>query len=328
MWDPMRDFEKETLSNGLDVHVSHVSGRPWQVFEFVVHAGSDMDPVGQEGIAHFLEHVVNRHAGIPHNELEALIERTGGHARYGSTGFEATRYKCFVPIHAAEEIVGRFGNMLLGEQLRHGVEIERAVIIREFDDTYSFAMDREMRMSRQRQLFPDTALSRMACPLGTREALTKISLGDLQENRDRYYVPANISIVTAGGMFAHEVVEMLQKTPFGIEKRGARNPHPAPDMVEVFPADNRLNISAADHLGSLPPVDSPGYMTYARIPGVFNGDALGVCQHMLYKVLKDELREKRQWTYDLDCVIRRFRNMRLAQVCIDTIDSAAVHDIE
>ena len=71
MYDPYAEFTKHVLPNELEVH-SIFWDRPWIGMEIVVHSGGREDPVVMPGLAHFVEHVVNRN--IPGMEYDKAKE--------------------------------------------------------------------------------------------------------------------------------------------------------------------------------------------------------------------------------------------------------------
>ena len=138
MWDPYSEFESATLPNGLQVHAAHWEKRPWQAVGFVIHSGAEQDPVGLEGLIHFVEHLVSKNTPTSLKDMEMFFNDCGGSANFGMTGYGDSKYRFFVPADRAviTRAFDMFGQMLLQGRLERFVERERQVIIGEFHRRY------------------------------------------------------------------------------------------------------------------------------------------------------------------------------------------------
>ncbi|MDP3954496.1 MAG: insulinase family protein [bacterium] len=98
MWDPYAEIKHAKLPNGLSVYLG-TWDRPWVKMKMVVHAGAKDDPEGKDGVAHFVEHLVNNNIdGCTKEQVKGYLDEIGGSANFGSTSYEATSYKCSVPL--------------------------------------------------------------------------------------------------------------------------------------------------------------------------------------------------------------------------------------
>jgi len=124
---------KAVLPNSLTVYAAYWPGRPMSM-EFLVHAGAQNDPIGLEGVAHFVEHLVSRNAIIPRNDMMEFFEENGGTADFGATGYPHTYFQLFLPTN--EYVIKRallmFGQMLFSCELNDFIENQRQVIVGEF----------------------------------------------------------------------------------------------------------------------------------------------------------------------------------------------------
>ena len=138
MWDPYAEFESAVLPNGLTVYASHWPDRPWETISFLVHTGASSDPVGLEGVAHFVEHMVSKNTVVPYDDIRSFFEVCGGYASLGTTGYPYTTYEFFVPTDATilSQALNIFGNMLFQAMLEQFLERERSVITGEFRQSY------------------------------------------------------------------------------------------------------------------------------------------------------------------------------------------------
>src|SRR5258708_2659484 len=115
MLDPYAEFEKATLTNGLDIYAAHWPGRPWEAVGFLIHSGAEQDPVGLEGVGHFTEHMVAANTETDLQKVKNFFEENGGQANFGSTGFYGITYSFWLPIDESIFAQGLafFGEMLL-----------------------------------------------------------------------------------------------------------------------------------------------------------------------------------------------------------------------
>ncbi|MBI5816885.1 MAG: insulinase family protein [Candidatus Yonathbacteria bacterium] len=167
MWDPYAEFETAVLPNGLTVHAAHWSGRPWEAMGFLVHTGAEHDPIGLEGLAHFVEHMVSKNASIPYKDIKTFFVGSGGSVDLGTTGYPYTHYRFFVP--ADKNILAGafsiFGHMLLSAKLERFIERERQVIVGEFHRRYPVKFKFDLDMRKRKMLHAGCWSERIVRPL-------------------------------------------------------------------------------------------------------------------------------------------------------------------
>jgi hypothetical protein len=101
MWDPYSQFESIVLANGLTVYNIHVPHLAWHTVTCIIHTGGALDPIGDEGLAHFAEHLRFETGNFPggtREELSTLAKNLGGHVMMGSTGPTSVKYTFKMPI--------------------------------------------------------------------------------------------------------------------------------------------------------------------------------------------------------------------------------------
>lgn len=299
MWDPYAEFKTAVLPNGLTVHVAQWPNRPWQTMGFVLHSGAEQDLPGLEGTAHFVEHLVANNAKLPFHEIQEFFDDLGGDVRLGTTGFPYTKWSFFAPIDA--EILGSalslFGDMLFGATLKEHIEREREIITKEFNRQYP----NELKLSTTRHIhehvYKNTFLEHRVSILGSLDAISRISQSNLQSYYNTHYTPANMSVVSVGGLTLEEVVFLLLKSPFAVEKPGSRTKQPTP-FGEVSPPTENLQVfKTSDHITMVTPVLCGTYLSIIKIPATVPESATLISRRVLAEILFDEIRKKRQWTY-------------------------------
>ena len=302
MWDPYAEFRTTTLPNGLTVRAAHWPGKPWQYVGFVIHSGARHDPVGKEGLHHFVEHLVFQNAALPLKDLERFFKNSGGNVNTGITGYQFTSYGFELPLKKAviSKALDIFGRTLFAAQLRKKVEHERQVIVGEFGREYQNGTNLRLERRQNASVFGDTFLSRFTRPLGSPESIARscISQRDLQECYDRSYTPANMTVVAVGGMSLEQFVELLSKSPFAVTKAGVRTSLPVPLATVKLSMEHEHTVSVSEF--TTEPLTTCSYRSTVCLPGILKGSAMRVARRMLRIELGREVREKRAWSYTVE----------------------------
>ncbi len=296
MYDPFKTFEKRVLPNGLTLYHSRHE-RPFFHAYVTIHAGGREDVPGKEGTAHFLEHVVSYASRDYPDYLEnrKFFTSTGGWANFGTTGHFSTQYSFFLPhdLDIVKKGADIFGTMLLGARIEHRVEEERGIILQEYSRQFP---DEKMlvlnRTSYRIGLGENHRLSHSTV-IGKPESIKAITASDLQAFYDRYYVPANMSVVTSGSMTVEEVVEIITASGFGASIAGVRNGIPEP-IIPPKPSKNYAEESVSK-LFSIKTQQATYDKTWV-LP-VCDPDTVSFLAKTLSQVISDEIREKRSLAY-------------------------------
>lgn len=328
MWDPYAEFQSAKLLNGLTVHAAHWQGRPWEAMGFLVHSGAEHDPIGLEGLSHFVEHLVSENTSCPKKEMVAFFEDCGGKVSLGTTGYPFADYRFFVPMDKTvfDRGFSMFGHMLLSAKLEKFIERERQVIIGEFHQHYPVKFTFDLDMREHKALYAGYWLERFVQPFGTPESIGRITESDLQLYYDMHYTPANMSIVGVGGMTLSELVEVLSESPFAMSKKGARTPLPSPATDIALPSETRYVFEVSKHI--IVPMEVGGYRSVAKIPGNVNALSLRILREMFDEVLNEEVRERRAWTYAINSLQWNYRHFHKFSIICGALALEALDEIE
>jgi predicted Zn-dependent peptidase len=330
MWDPYAEFQSEVLPNGLTIHAAHWPGRPWESMIFLIHSGAEQDPIGLEGLAHFVEHVATENAGIPRKDIGNFFKDCGGSINFGLTGYPCVSYGFFVP--ADEALLSRalsiFGQMLFSSKIEKSIEREREIIINEFRSFYSMQFKLNLVIREREALYSDCWLGRFAGPFGAIDSIERITRNDLQSYYDAQYTPANMSIVAVGGKTLPELVRLIPGTPLMAEKKGERTPFPAVTTHVGLPSEIRYVFRLSEHLRTEGLIEVGEYRSVARVPGSINSQIVRVASNMLYNVLTEEVRERRAWTYGINSSGHNFRRFHEVSINCGAFTLKAIDKIE
>ncbi|MBI4709103.1 MAG: insulinase family protein [Candidatus Portnoybacteria bacterium] len=295
---------------------------------FLVHTGAEQDPVGLEGLSHFIEHSVSENATVPKKDMDAFFEDCGGMVDFGTTDYSYTRYRFFVPID--KPILARafsmFGHMLLSAELKKFIERERQVIIGEFHRHYPVKPKLDLAMRERKALYSGFWLERFVRPLGNLKSVRRITQRELQAHYDTHYTPANMSIVGVGGMQLQELVELISESPFAKSKKGLRTLLPIPATDLALPSETRYVFEISKHINT--PLEVGAYRSVAKIPGNINDQVIHILREMFDKVLNEEVRERRAWAYAIDSSQHNFRHFYEFSINCGALALKALDDIE
>lgn len=208
---PQRVFE---LKSGLRVLVQEDHSSDQVVVTSTFAVGSKDDPVGKEGLAHFVEHLAFRSKPDGKVQVWDLLKRTGG-AFNAFTAADITEY--FTIAHKDE-----LPSLMQLEAWRLFRTIE-GVTEEEFA-TERDVVRNELRLRGQTTVGSamfDAALKQMfpaGHPLGrtlagTPESMLNTTLADAHAFVERHYTPNNCTVVIAGDVNPDDVAKMLGMWP-------------------------------------------------------------------------------------------------------------------
>lgn len=205
--DPV-GYEKTTLDNGLRILSSTMPHTRSVSIGFFIGVGSRFEDEEENGISHFLEHMLFKgtEKRPTAREIAVTIEGVGG-AINATTGRELTSYWVKVPQGHLALAIDLLVDMLQHSKLEEGeIERERRVIIEEINMMLDFPDD-WVHLLLDQLVWPGHPLGRDVT--GTKESVSKIDRERMSRYLACHYQPANTVISVAGEIEHQEVVEEL-----------------------------------------------------------------------------------------------------------------------
>lgn len=332
MWDPLSEFNHAVFPNGLELHSAYWPNRPWQKVFFVIHGGSDADPFGAEGTAHFLEHLISESSGFGRKEIEKKFDSFGGSVCLGRTGFNSTIYNFFGPTDRIFMLssFNLFGRMLFENALDYDMEKNRRVIMSEFNYHFEMEHNYHLALMEKQRLYPNYFRSRATSPLGLRETVEEMTIETIKSFYERTYVPKNISLVSVGGLKIYELMDLIFQSELAQEKAGKRYPtknslndfEKLENNFYLFNFSEYYKTAAEDFMGS------GSYRSVARIPGKTRRWTVAFLRDMIGQIIHQEVRENKSWTYSMSTRSYYFGDVQELVVECPSLSLNAIDEIE
>lgn len=254
------DLHRFQLSNGLRVWCVPRPGTQTVALMMQVPVGSRHETEANNGISHFLEHMV--FTGTERwNEAEVtdVVRRRGGECNAQTSREETVYY-----LHIASQDLA-FGLDWLEQLLfkptlvEEKFEKERRVIINEKGGEYDYLrrawlwledhnLGWSVSRAVRRRLLPDPSL--LLPIIGTDKSLKAITLDNLQNYHQTYYTPNNMTLLVIGDVDVDEALALAEQQFGAIPSRPLPLPRP-PMQVNTRPFHIHLHGPTPNQQGQL-----------------------------------------------------------------------------
>ena len=206
------DFEKYTLSNGLQVILHEDHALPITAVNLWYHVGSKNEEAGRTGFAHMFEHVMFE-GSKNHNKLFfEPLQKVGANLN-GSTGSDSTNYWATVPSNYLELVLwlesDRMG-FLLDALDQKRFDVQRDVVKNERRQSYENRPYGMAHLLLQPTLYP-TPHPYSWPVIGSQEDLDAAELDDIKDFFRTYYSPSNASLSIAGDIDRDATRGLIEK---------------------------------------------------------------------------------------------------------------------
>ncbi|KYG58958.1 M16 family metallopeptidase [Planococcus maritimus] len=217
-----------TCQNGLRIvseHIPHFRSVAVGVF---VNTGSRDERPEENGITHFIEHLLFK--GTEKRSAKDIareFDRIGGDLN-AYTSKEYTCYYAKVLDHHAPLAVEVLADMFFNSVM-DPVEIdkERLVVKEEISMTEDMADD-DVHEQLWRVMYPDNAIG--APILGTVETLDRFSRQQILDYMERHYTPSN-TVISVAGQIDHTLLGQIEALFGSFERKSPDNAHILPNFV-------------------------------------------------------------------------------------------------
>lgn len=301
------EIHRFTLKNGLKVWCQPRPDSKSVVTYIVFRVGSRCESRANNGISHFVEHMVfTGTQKWDEIEVNDIIEGRGGSLN-GWTNREETVYFAEVSDGDFDIAMEWLSQITFHPTFPAGkVEKEKKVILQEKGETYSYwdyfkiiffggKLDKEVRAA----LYPDSSLTLRI--IGEKDSLKNINREDLINYYHKYYLPTNAALIIVGNVTPEVCLEKSVKYFGHLSKK----PAPPFPQIQEWPESGPYDINIQELLLI---TQRCWLMVGARTVGLANPDywALKVLAKFLQNDLIDEIRYKKGLVYGLRAYNRTF----------------------
>lgn len=212
------DINHYTLDNGLQLVVIPDHRAPVVTQTAWYKVGSADDPVGQSGIAHFLEHLMFKGTEkFPAGTLDRLVSESGGDHNAFTT-YDSTAYLQTVPADVLPQIMeieaDRMRNLLLPEEV---IAAERSVVENERRQVVDFDPGSVLSEEIDATLFQNHPYR--VPIIGWAHEIAQLDQKDALGVYERFYAPNNAVVVIAGDVTPEDALKLAEET-YGKVPRG------------------------------------------------------------------------------------------------------------
>ncbi len=293
-------YYTDTLSNSLTVVTVEMPHIHTMEISMFVRAGLRYENLQNNGISHFLEHMMFRgNKKYPNSiALNMEFENIGRDLRASTLG-EYTQYGFSPHVSQLEKGLELFSEFFSSPTFPE-IEIERGIILEEYlEELNEEGVNVDINNQACQLLYPGTP---MAWPtIGTEETIKSIKTEMLREYFNRHYVPGNMVLAFAGPIEHIHVFE-LSKKYFSSLKNGVK-PFPKEHFIGSIDekqekpglrfqedSDSQIELQICFRSCSY---NDPDFLVLALISRVFDDGFTSRLQRVL--------REERGLVYSVEC---------------------------
>jgi len=290
----------DTLPNGLTVVTVEMPHLHTMEVSMFVRAGLRYENPQNNGISHFLEHMMFRgNEKYPNSiALNMEFENIGRDLRASTLG-EYTQYGFSPHVSQLDKGLELFSEFFSSPTFPE-IELERGIILEEyFEELNEEGVNVDINNQACKLLYPDTP---MAWPtIGTEKTIKTMETKMLKEYFDRHYVPGNMVLAFAGPVEHAQVIDLSQKHFSGL-KNGVEpfskehfigiisEKQETPGLLFQDDSDSQIELQVCFRSCSY---NDPDFLIMALISRIFDDGFTSRLQRVL--------REERGLVYSVEC---------------------------
>ncbi len=202
-------YKKTILKNGLRIITVPLTDSQSAIGMVLVETGSDYESKEQNGLSHFIEHMVFKETkNRTGDQIKFEIDSMGASCN-AFTSNEYTGYYAKASKEKISKVIDFVSDMYLNPTFpQKDIDIERGVIIEEIK-MYEDLPQEIVADMWQQLLYPDTPGGRSIG--GTKETVSSFSQKDFVAYHKKQYIPEKTVFVVAGGIDEKKVIAHIKK---------------------------------------------------------------------------------------------------------------------
>ncbi len=205
------NYQKHILKNGTRVILAPMKNTQTVTVQVMVEAGSKYENKSNNGISHFLEHMMFKGTKKrpDYKIITELLDGTGGVSN-AFTGKEETGYYIKVPAGKAELALDIVSDIYLNSLLRQkDIDVERGVILQE-KAMYQDLPQRQVWEVFEQLLYGDQPAGWEI--IGTKKVIEGVKRADFLDYWKKHYLPSSTVVVVAGNFDEDKILQLIEKT--------------------------------------------------------------------------------------------------------------------
>jgi predicted Zn-dependent peptidase len=291
---------RSTLSNNLHLWIQPRDGSESVAVLLILHAGSRYEDTANNGVSHFVEHVLfTGTERWTEQEIKEVITERGGYWN-GWTNQENTAYWAQVAASDLDIALDWLDQIVFHPTFpADKIDKERQVIFQEKWGRYGWIINTldalgfgyELDRNVYRAIFPGSSLGLRV--VGEDASLDSVDRQALLDYYHSYYTPDNATLLVVGGVTAQQVQDSASRI-FGNLPTGSRPPAPE---TPPLPSSGPQQVTVRGPW----PTDQVSLMLGTRTVGRLDPDrwALQVLAEMLSRDLTADIRYQQGLVYGL-----------------------------
>ena len=203
-------YIKKTLSNGMCIILAPSKNTKIVTMGFYIKVGSRNEELENNGIAHFLEHMMfkgttNRNTDQLFQELDSL-----GAVYNAATTTQYTYYYVYGNSNDIKQLLDIIFDIYINAKFDDSeIKKEKNVIIEEMRN-YNDTPFSKLHNNLYKKLYENTSLSKKV--MGNKNVVKNLSKKDLNDFRSIYYIPENTIFIVTGNFNSHVVFKIVKNT--------------------------------------------------------------------------------------------------------------------
>ena len=185
-----------SLPNGATCVVANMKDSTLTCIDFWCRGGSNYEIKNEEGIAHFLEHMIFKGSkNLKEGEFDLRIESLGGSSN-AATGLDDVHYHVLVPPENTEEAINLLLELILFPEIeKNAFEMEKEVVLEEI----SQSIDQPDEIIYMKLLKECCSPHRYSRPiLGNKKSVKNIEPKQMKLFHENHYIAKNCTLCIAG----------------------------------------------------------------------------------------------------------------------------------
>ena len=313
-FDPY-DFSKKEI-DGVSIYYKNLPQAPCINIRIVFNVGAFDDPVGKEGVSHFLEHILLK--GCPIIPSKKLIKEWSKvnalNTLNAFTGYDNTWYTLKCLPEKYDVVIAGLKDMIFHSFLKtEDIEEERKVITQEAWGR--FLNEKFLKYTKEfiDIVYWGNQLSRTSSALGWPETIAKISHEDIVNWHNKNYGIGNFYVVLTGAVEEEHIIKFgdflkdLPKVNLQDENFGTINK----------PKQNRI-VKTADEIGEVKEQVEISMYRIEKETLYENNEIASIYSRLIYDLLNEKLRTELSLCYGVSSQVWRMNKFTEASINIKT----------